>query len=186
MAVLEYGLWEQIRVDHGTEFYLILFIHEQLRSGRGDPGIAPYRQTSCRDNHIIEWVELNHHVTYPLKRAITEKDNLGQINMQSVAVKFCVSMVVQAIAEVGMNHMIIPWNAHLIPQHGIPNVFQGKRDGTIQMHSSEVPTVEDAVKLFRQQGGSLTDLHPLEVTLLGCTHNFWNRDIRIFNIIRYI
>lgn len=33
-AVIEYGLWDQLRVDHGREFYLMLFIQEKLREQR--------------------------------------------------------------------------------------------------------------------------------------------------------
>ena len=35
-AVLEFGLWDQVRVDHGKEFYLTLYVNEKLRVGRGD------------------------------------------------------------------------------------------------------------------------------------------------------
>ena len=38
----EYGLWDQVRVDHGREFYLILYIQEKLRNAGRDPEIAPY------------------------------------------------------------------------------------------------------------------------------------------------
>ena len=41
-AVLQYGLWDQVRLDHGREFYLTLFIHEQLKTRCGDEAIAPY------------------------------------------------------------------------------------------------------------------------------------------------
>ena len=151
-ATKEFGLWEQVRVDFGKEFYLLLFIQEKLREGRGDPDIAPYRQTGSRDNHNIEriWVEMNHQVTYPLKRAIIEMDNQGLINMQSDMDKFCVSEIVQAVAAVGMIRMIVAWNHHSIPRHGIPNVLQEQQNGAIQMHPSEIPPMEEAVRLCRQ------------------------------------
>ena len=59
-AVDEYGLWNQLRVDHGKEFYLTLYIQEKLRIGRGDSAIPPYVQTTSTCNHVIEriWVEL--------------------------------------------------------------------------------------------------------------------------------
>ena len=44
-AVEQYGLWDQVRVDHGREFYLILFIQEKLRRTFGCSGISPYVQT---------------------------------------------------------------------------------------------------------------------------------------------
>lgn len=160
-ALLEFGLWEQVRVDHGREFYLLLFIQEKLRETRGDPEIAPYRQTSSCDNHIIErmWVELNHRVTYPLKRVLVEMDEQGLINMQSSAMRYCVSEVLKPVAEVGMTRMLRAWNAHSVPHHGIPNVLQDQRNGTLPMHASEILPAEEAVSLYRGQGGVLTDPH---------------------------
>ena len=159
-AVLEFGLWDQIHVDQGREFYLMLFVQENLRNVHGDPDIAPYRQTTSCDNHVIEriWVELNRRVTYPLKRVLTDMDNGGVINLGSDAVKFCVSIVVQAVAKVGMKRMIMAWNAHSLPHHGIPNVLQHDRHGTTAMTANDIPTTEDAVDMYRQQGGVLTDL----------------------------
>ena len=52
-AVSEYGLWDQVRVDHGKEFYLSLYMQERLRVGHGNDTI-PYIQTTSICNHIIE------------------------------------------------------------------------------------------------------------------------------------
>ena len=158
-AVLEFGLWQQIRVDQGREFYLMLIIQENLRSNLGDSSIAPYRQTTSRDNHVIEriWVELNHRVTYPLKRVVTDMDNEEEIDLGSNSVKFCVSTVTQEVAKVGMNRMIMAWNAHALPHRGIPNVLQHERHGTITVNATDIPTTEDAVDMYRQQSGVLTD-----------------------------
>ena len=54
MCLKEHGLWYQIRVDHGREFYLTLYIQEKLRANRGDLNILPYTQTTSTQNHIIE------------------------------------------------------------------------------------------------------------------------------------
>ena len=45
-AVLQYGMWDQIRVDHGKEFYLTLFMQEKLASFRNNTARQPYLQTS--------------------------------------------------------------------------------------------------------------------------------------------
>ena len=60
-TVVEDGLWDQVRVDYGREFYLILYIQEKLRAQCGNFEHVPYRQTTSRANHVIErvWVELN-------------------------------------------------------------------------------------------------------------------------------
>ncbi len=41
-AVTAYGLWLQLRVDHGKEFYLVLFVQELLRCLRGPRDVLPY------------------------------------------------------------------------------------------------------------------------------------------------
>ena len=137
----------------------MLFVQENLRNRHGDSSIAPYRQTTSRDNHVIEriWVELNHRVTYPLKRVLTDMDNEEEIDLGSNSVKFCVSIVTQEVAKVGMNRMIMAWNAHALPHRGIPNVLQHERRGTIAVNATDIPTTEDAVDMYRQQSGVLTD-----------------------------
>ena len=42
---LQYGLFDQIRVDDGKELYLIPGIQEHLSSHRQNQEILPYRQT---------------------------------------------------------------------------------------------------------------------------------------------
>lgn len=44
-AVSKYGLWDQVRIDHGREFYLILYIQEQLRRLYGAWDVLPYVQS---------------------------------------------------------------------------------------------------------------------------------------------
>jgi len=44
-AVTTHGLWDQLRVDHGREFYLMLYIQEKLRCNYGPPDIHPYVQS---------------------------------------------------------------------------------------------------------------------------------------------
>ena len=44
-AVITHGLWDQLRVDHGREFYLMLYIQEHLRCNYGSPDIHPYVQS---------------------------------------------------------------------------------------------------------------------------------------------
>nr|XP_029133925.1 uncharacterized protein LOC114920450 [Labrus bergylta] len=44
-AVLEYGMWDQVRVDHGREFYLSLYMQEMLSNHRHNLQRQPYCQT---------------------------------------------------------------------------------------------------------------------------------------------
>ena len=104
-AVLEFGLWNQVRVDHGKEFYLTLYVHKKLRVGRGDEHVAPYDQTTSTCNHVIErmWVELNHRVTYPVKRIMTSMEDQQSIDMSCPVTKFCVYCFVSMQNRNGQN-----------------------------------------------------------------------------------
>ncbi|KAK9519996.1 hypothetical protein VZT92_022683 [Zoarces viviparus] len=60
-AVMEYGMWDQVRVDDGKEFYLTLYMQEKLANHRHNTERPPYRQTQSTKNHTIErmWPEIN-------------------------------------------------------------------------------------------------------------------------------
>lgn len=45
---LTHGLWDQIRVDHGKEFYLMLYVQEKLAQFRTNTDRAPHMQSTSR------------------------------------------------------------------------------------------------------------------------------------------
>ena len=47
-TTLQYGLFDQIRVDGGKEFYLILDIQEHLSNYRQNQEILPYREKESK------------------------------------------------------------------------------------------------------------------------------------------
>lgn len=161
-SILMDGLWDQIRVDYGREFYLVLYIQDKLRAQHGNPSIAPYRQTTSRSNHVIEriWVELNQRVSYPLKRAVNSMVERQMIDPESEMVKFCLSALLMIFCKIGMERFINAWNYHHQPLRGIPNLLQSQRNGTTAIHPSEIPSVEQAAQEYRQQGGSIADPQP--------------------------
>ncbi len=120
-AVLSNGFWDQVRVDHGREFYLVLFVQDKLRQTRGCSEVLPTFQTTSTNNHVIERmsVELNRRVIYPIKHAIVEMQETAAINMDCPVTVFAVSNVLMRVTEVGMNRMIISWNNHLISRRGV-------------------------------------------------------------------
>ena len=52
-TTLEYGLFNQIRVDGGKEFYLILNIQEHLSNYRQNQEILPYRHTESKKVYCV-------------------------------------------------------------------------------------------------------------------------------------
>lgn len=47
-AVLLHGVWDQVRVDMGAEFYLTLFVQDILSPHRQNTSRAPYVQTNSK------------------------------------------------------------------------------------------------------------------------------------------
>ena len=185
-AILTYGLFDELRVDHGREFYLILFIQEKLRETRGNPDVVPYRQTPSTQNHIIEriWVEVNQRVSYPLKRILIRMTETNLLNMQCDMSKHCIHKFIMEVAKVGLSRFIDSWNAHRIPNHGIPNDLQIQCNGTTSIHPQEIPLGDDAVQQYRQQGGHLTDPHPFgSDPLEGNEHLQGQRDRTFIRLI---
>ncbi|XP_076118325.1 uncharacterized protein LOC143099128, partial [Alosa pseudoharengus] len=45
-AVIRHGMWDQVRVDHGREFYMCLYMQERLSGRRHNTSAPPYRQTT--------------------------------------------------------------------------------------------------------------------------------------------
>ena len=52
--LLRYGLFDQIRMDHGQEFSLCLFVQELLKEYRFDKRRMPWCQTQSTKNYIAE------------------------------------------------------------------------------------------------------------------------------------
>nr|XP_023675706.1 uncharacterized protein LOC111848157 [Paramormyrops kingsleyae] len=94
-AVLSHGLWDQVRVDCGTEFYLTLFIQEKLAGHRHNRQRQPYVQTPSTRNHVIErmWLEVNTRVNYPLKTALVQLVDQEELNMEDSILYLCILCV---------------------------------------------------------------------------------------------
>ena len=46
--MLQYGVWDQVRVDHGKEWTLLLFVQELLAHLRTNTNRAPHLQTTSK------------------------------------------------------------------------------------------------------------------------------------------
>jgi hypothetical protein len=51
--LLQKGIWDMVRVDHGTEACLMLFVQDYLRNLRGNITCQPYVQTRSREVLIL-------------------------------------------------------------------------------------------------------------------------------------
>ena len=90
--LLREGLWEQVRIDHGGEFALVISTQQLLSPQRSTRTHAPVLQSSSRQNHRVErlWPEVKQRINYPMKRVLIEMEAIGEINMSDNVTKFCV------------------------------------------------------------------------------------------------
>ena len=143
--VMTYGLWDQIRVDQGKEWMLLLFINEHLSHLRNDCSRPPHLQSSskqvamlftfvmvklkmqmyCQQNHMVEriWVEVNARVNYPIKQVLVDMLDSGDFSLDREMHKFCVSWFTVQVASSGIELFVAAWNNHPIPGKNLRNYY---------------------------------------------------------------
>ncbi|XP_019850817.1 PREDICTED: uncharacterized protein LOC109581281 [Amphimedon queenslandica] len=159
---LDYGLWDQIRVDHGKEWHLMLFMQEQLANYRYNYDRAPHLQTTSKLNHCVErlWVEINKRVNYPKKLCLIHLEERGEIDMDDLLVKFCVSLFTIRVAIVGTTMATSAWNEHSVPGQGIPNERMLRANHVAPIDPNILPETEVAVEQMESLGSHLTRFSP--------------------------
>ena len=182
--VLQVGLFDQLRTDKGTEFCLMLAVQESLGHLRNNIAKPPYRQTKLVHNLRAErfWVEINQRVNYPLKAALVYLEESGTVDMNDQLHRFCVSEVVITVAHAGCMEFINAWNLHRIPgqRGGVPNVLAYRSAATAQIPPHHLPSVEEAVAGYTEQGGTLTLHSPFGEDPLSCDPQLVERREELF------
>ena len=129
------------------------------------------------------WVEVNAQVNYPIKAALIDMLEHGQISVDDDLDKFCVSWFTIKVAAVGIELFVAAWNEHPIPgvcpmlslaycistllkfvlpvtkhgqQRGVPRMRMMSNNQAKHIDPGLLPTVANAVQQY-QQGGHLTD-----------------------------
>ncbi|XP_038561037.1 uncharacterized protein LOC119893145 isoform X2 [Micropterus salmoides] len=127
-AVTHYGMWDQLRVDHGKEFYLCLYMQQR----------QPYLQTQST------------------REALIQLQDQEAIDMEDSLTRFCTSNLTCQMCQIGINRFVQSWNAHGIPERGIPNHLAGT--GTPRQITTDLlPDATVAADMYhRDMGSSLT------------------------------
>ena len=155
------GLWQQVRVDHRTEFVLVLKAQQHLSHLRQWQDRLPALQSTSCQNHRVErmWPEVNQRINYPVKRVLVEMESNGEIDMADPIVKFCVSWTTITVIQPAVLTFVNAWNSHTIPGGGVPNVLASHTVQLTRLLPSAVPTTSNIVQLHQMQGGTLTEEH---------------------------
>jgi hypothetical protein len=159
--ILEHhGIWDQLRMDHGTEFTLIVSVQQSMSRLRGDPGRHPVMQSMSRQNHRAEriWPEINSRINYPVKRVLVRMESDGYLDMNNDVIKFSVSWVTIKLVDMPVQRFIQAWNCHTIPGNrgGVPNILARTTSRVACVQPSQIPTVYEAVRNHESGGGNLT------------------------------
>lgn len=115
-------------------------------------------QSQSRQNHAAErkWVEINTRINYPIKHALCYLTNNGFLDMDDPFVKHRVSCIASKCCMVGLQNFVPAWNAHTIPQKGIPDGLFAADLRTAQIPSHLIPPAEVVAADYISNGGSLT------------------------------
>ncbi|XP_072564841.1 uncharacterized protein [Paramormyrops kingsleyae] len=154
-AVISFSIWDQVRVDHGKEFLLTLFMQQQISAFRNNTDRLSYVQTNSTRNHRIEriWPEINNRVNYPIKAALVNLMDQEEINMEDDTVRFCVSNLTCQISSLGISRVVEAWNAHRIPGKGVPNTLA--QSGCVKKITVDLlPHASEAADLYESETGS--------------------------------
>ncbi|XP_013421241.1 uncharacterized protein LOC106181414 [Lingula anatina] len=155
-AVKIYGIFDQVRVDHGKEFYLTLFMQEENADIRINQERTPYLQTSSKYNHTIEriWPEVNKRVNYPFKNAMIELVETEKISLDNNVHRYCMSTLLVSLCSIGVQRVVDAWNEHRIPGKGVPNEIASREAWAPVADPQRFPSKEVAAERYRARTGT--------------------------------
>ena len=159
-AVLKYGLWNQLKIDHGQEFSLCVFVQDLLKNYSQGTEKETWKQTTSTQNNVIErlWPELNSRVNCPFNRALISIVEENDYNMSDPVLQYCVSWITNYICQDATQHLIKLWNHHRVPgpMGCIPVENMRLSQQNTRLNEVFVSSTSDAVRMYEELGGNLS------------------------------
>ena len=158
--IAKYGVWNQLRIDHGKEFRLTIFAQELLESYRYSRNKTPWKQTTSTDNYVVEkfWPEVNSRVNYPIKKILSKIADDYDYDLSDPIMKRSLSFTCCSLARGPFQHLGQSWNYHRVPGP----------DGCIPIQKMEMtnkipppnltflPSTDEVVRMYECMGSQLT------------------------------
>ena len=116
-AIIQYGLWNLLRIDHDQEFVLCTFVQDLLKTYGENTEKDLWMQTTSTQSNVIDllWPELNSRVNHPIKRTMIDISGQCEYDMSDPVLKYCVSWVINFVCKDAAEYLINSWNFHRIP-----------------------------------------------------------------------
>ena len=92
-VLCRYSIWDQIRMDLGRDFNLVIFVQPLLSVDRNNESRKSYKQTRSTKNYVAErfWREVRTRINYPLKHAMNNVAENEDLDISHKILKFCFS-----------------------------------------------------------------------------------------------
>ena len=183
-AVVKYGIWEQIRMDHGQEFCLVIFVQRILSPYRNQQTRNCFRQTQSTKNYVAErfWPEVNRRINNPLKRAMNSIVETEDLDVDDAVLKYCMSWVMLYVSQDAVDNLLQSWNHHRVsgPTGCVPieNMMATRQNAYVPHWL--IPSTSEAIRMYEANGGRLTRNSNFGIDpLMSHPHLYESRD-RLF------
>jgi hypothetical protein len=183
-AILEHGLWDNVRFDKGRENCLTAFVQELLGPLRLHQNRPTFNMVKSTSNTRVErqWVEVNMRVTKAIKDILIGLEEQGHIRAGpdgDPSHIFCISKVTIPIINFRAERLKSCLRSRRIrgARGCIPDTVRLTNNQITPISADQVPTTAEAVALYREAGGILTEESSSEDPLADFPDLMIRRDV---------
>ena len=146
-AIAKYGAWNQLRIDHGKEFVLTIFVQELIEIYHYSRNKTPWKPTALTDNYVVErfWVKVNSRLNYPIKKILSKIIDEYDYDLNDPIIKHSLSFIYCNLARGPFQHLVQSWNYNMEMINKIP-----------PLNLAFLPSTDEVVRMYECMGGQLT------------------------------